>query len=485
MNYISEKSNFREWSKREKNKDGVYSYRIPALLKTKKGTIIAGADERHDHSADWGNIDMVIRRSEDNGKTWGERIPIVDLQTNKNSANPEYNSALNIDMALVQDPETDRIFSIYDMYPEQRGLFGMLEDNKIRIERGEEPIDEEQYTTIENKSYLNLYYGNVVEPYTVREEGRVFNPQHQETDYQVVTESNNPPYHDLGNLYKNGELIDNVYFTTNKNSPFRIAKESYIWMSYSDDDGLTWSCPQDITPQIKLPWMKFYGVGPGIGLTLHTGEFEGRLIIPTYSTNHSSELNYSQSARVIYSDDHGKTWKSGEAVNDDRLLENGERIHSKTMYNQSEQNTEACAVQLNNGQVKLFMRNLKGKLAVATSHDGGATWDEVVDYYEDVNEVYVQLSAIQTMQNSQEYIILTNANGPDRTNGYARVARVEDNGDLTWLHHKLIQSGEFAYNALQQIGPEKFGCLYEHVVDNHNSFTLYYREFDWEFLISE
>ena len=27
----------------EKNGDGVYSYRIPALLKTKKGTLIAGA----------------------------------------------------------------------------------------------------------------------------------------------------------------------------------------------------------------------------------------------------------------------------------------------------------------------------------------------------------------------------------------------------------------------------------------------------------
>ena len=31
---------------RKPNKDGIASYRIPALLKTDKGTLIAGADER-------------------------------------------------------------------------------------------------------------------------------------------------------------------------------------------------------------------------------------------------------------------------------------------------------------------------------------------------------------------------------------------------------------------------------------------------------
>ena len=53
---------------RKPNKDGIASYRIPALLKTDKGTLIAGADERRLHHSDWGDIGMVVRRSDDNGK---------------------------------------------------------------------------------------------------------------------------------------------------------------------------------------------------------------------------------------------------------------------------------------------------------------------------------------------------------------------------------------------------------------------------------
>ena len=39
---------------RKPNKDGIASYRIPALLKTDKGTLIAGTDERRLHHSDWG-----------------------------------------------------------------------------------------------------------------------------------------------------------------------------------------------------------------------------------------------------------------------------------------------------------------------------------------------------------------------------------------------------------------------------------------------
>ncbi len=48
----------------------VASYRIPALLKTDKGTLIAGTDERRCRF-DWKIFGMVVRRSDDKGKTWG------------------------------------------------------------------------------------------------------------------------------------------------------------------------------------------------------------------------------------------------------------------------------------------------------------------------------------------------------------------------------------------------------------------------------
>ena len=451
------------------NKDGIKSYRIPALLKTDKGTLIAGADERRLHSSDWGDIGMVIRRSKDNGKTWGDRVTITNLRDNPKASDPSIGSPVNIDMTLTQDPETKRIFAIYDMFPEGKGIFGMSSQK------------EEAYKEINGKTYQLLYREGEQEAYTIRENGTVYTPDGKATDYRVVVEPVKPAYSDKGDLYKGDQLLGNIYFTTNKTSPFRIAKDSYLWMSYSDDDGKTWSAPQDITPMVKADWMKFLGVGPGVGITLRTGPHKGRIVVPVYTTNRTNHLNGSQSSRIIYSDDHGKTWHMGGGVNDNRTLYDGTVVDSSTMSNYYAQNTEASVVQLNNGDLKLFMRGLTEDLQVATSHDGGLTWDNNVERY-DVPDVYVQMAATHTVQNGKEYILLANANGPGRKNGYIRVARVEEDGQLTWLHHHLIQEGEYAYNSLQQIGPDEFGLLYEHHAPGGVPYTLSFKKFNWDFL---
>lgn len=451
------------------NKDGIKSYRIPALLKTDKGTLIAGADERRLHSSDWGDIGMVIRRSEDNGKTWGDRVTITNLRDNPKASDPSIGSPVNIDMVLVQDPETKRIFSIYDMFPEGKGIFGMSSQK------------EEAYKKIDGKTYQILYREGEKGAYTIRENGTVYTPDGKATDYRVVVDPVKPAYSDKGDLYKGNQLLGNIYFTTNKTSPFRIAKDSYLWMSYSDDDGKTWSAPQDITPMVKADWMKFLGVGPGTGIVLRNGPHKGRILIPVYTTNNVSHLNGSQSSRVIYSDDHGKTWHAGEAVNDNRQVD-GQKIHSSTMNNKRAQNTESTVVQLNNGDVKLFMRGLTGDLQVATSKDGGVTWEKDIKRYPQVKDVYVQMSAIRTMHNGKEYIILSNAGGPNRENGMVHLARVEENGELTWLKHNPIQKGEFAYNSLQELGNGEYGILYEHTEKGQNAYTLSFRKFNWDFL---
>lgn len=451
------------------NKDGIKSYRIPALLKTDKGTLIAGADERRLHSSDWGDIGMVIRRSEDNGKTWGDRVTITNLRDNPKASDPSIGSPVNIDMVLVQDPETKRIFSIYDMFPEGKGIFGMSSQK------------EEAYKKIDGKTYQILYREGEKGAYTIRENGTVYTPDGKATDYRVVVDPVKPAYSDKGDLYKGNQLLGNIYFTTNKTSPFRIAKDSYLWMSYSDDDGKTWSAPQDITPMVKADWMKFLGVGPGTGIVLRNGPHKGRILIPVYTTNNVSHLNGSQSSRVIYSDDHGKTWHAGEAVNDNRQVD-GQKIHSSTMNNERAQNTESTVVQLNNGDVKLFMRGLTGDLQVATSKDGGVTWEKDIKRYPQVKDVYVQMSAIHTMHEGKEYIILSNAGGPKRENGMVHLARVEENGELTWLKHNPIQKGEFAYNSLQELGNGEYGILYEHTEKGQNAYTLSFRKFNWDFL---
>lgn len=451
------------------NKDGIKSYRIPALLKTDKGTLIAGADERRLHSSDWGDIGMVIRRSEDNGKTWGDKVVISNLRDNPEAKDPAAPSPLNIDMVLVQDPTTKRIFSIYDMFPEGRAVFGMPK------------TPEKAYEKIGDKTYQILYKQGESGHYTVRENGEVYNAQNQKTDYRVVVNPTEPGYRDKGNLYKGQELIGNIYFAHSTKNPFRVANTSYLWMSYSDDDGKTWSAPRDITPGLRKDWMKFLGTGPGTGIVLRNGPHKGRILIPVYTTNNVSHLDGSQSSRVIYSDDHGKTWHAGEAVNDNRQVD-GQKIHSSTMNNRRAQNTESTVVQLNNGDVKLFMRGLTGDLQVATSKDGGVTWEKDIKRYPQVKDVYVQMSAIHTMHEGKEYIILSNAGGPKRENGMVHLARVEENGELTWLKHNPIQKGEFAYNSLQELGNGEYGILYEHTEKGQNAYTLSFRKFNWDFL---
>lgn len=73
------------------------------------------------------------------------------------------------------------------------------------------------------------------------------------------------------------------------------------WVSYSDDDGATFSAPKDISPTTKprttptgAEW-KWDAFGPGIGIQTQFSH-PGRLVVPAVGRN-------------IYSDDHGATWK--------------------------------------------------------------------------------------------------------------------------------------------------------------------------------
>lgn len=78
------------------NTAGYEAFRIPTIVKTKKGTLLAFAEARKKRSAgDAGDIDLVLKRSLDSGKTWesqvivwdngantcGNPVPVVDQQT--------------------------------------------------------------------------------------------------------------------------------------------------------------------------------------------------------------------------------------------------------------------------------------------------------------------------------------------------------------------------------------------------------------------
>jgi len=58
--------------------DGYFAYRIPALLRTPKGTLLAFAEARRNSRSDSGDIDTVVKRSDDGGKTWSSQRLIAD-----------------------------------------------------------------------------------------------------------------------------------------------------------------------------------------------------------------------------------------------------------------------------------------------------------------------------------------------------------------------------------------------------------------------
>ncbi|MDZ7639631.1 MAG: sialidase family protein [Bryobacterales bacterium] len=62
---------------------GYELYRIPGIAVTPKGTVLAYAEARKTLRGDWGTIDIVLRRSEDGGKTWSPQTVIANVPGEK------------------------------------------------------------------------------------------------------------------------------------------------------------------------------------------------------------------------------------------------------------------------------------------------------------------------------------------------------------------------------------------------------------------
>ena len=58
--------------------EGYHTYRIPAVIVSKKGTLLAFCEGRKRGRGDSGDINMVVKRSFDSGKTWGPMQIIWD-----------------------------------------------------------------------------------------------------------------------------------------------------------------------------------------------------------------------------------------------------------------------------------------------------------------------------------------------------------------------------------------------------------------------
>jgi sialidase-1 len=101
-------------------KDGYACYRIPALISTNSGALLAIAEGRRKNCGDSGDIDLVMKRSEDLGKTWGP-LKLIWRDSTNTCGNP----------APVLDKETGEIFLMFNWnHGEDREKFIIAQTSK-------------------------------------------------------------------------------------------------------------------------------------------------------------------------------------------------------------------------------------------------------------------------------------------------------------------------------------------------------------------
>ncbi|PRQ12233.1 hypothetical protein C1Y63_02685 [Corynebacterium sp. 13CS0277] len=389
---------------------GSASYRIPTLLRTQAGTLLACADQRTASPYDSPNhIQTAVRRSEDGGHTW-EDVQVAITQPGSGRS-----GASVIDTCLVQDRDSGRIIMIVDRFPGGGG------QANSRATTGYDA---------QGRKLLTDTKGTV---YTLQADGTV-----DGTDFIVDTD---------GTIRRDGVEVGNIHLP---GGPLSEERTAYMVMVSSMDDGRTWSEPVDITHQVKQPWMRFLGTGPGSALQTTSG----RMLVPVYFNNARSSANV-YSAGVIFSDDGGINWNLGGSPNGDLDLE--------TFNDRRRAAHEATIAQTADGTIHMFMRNLGPHVLHSTSDDDGDTWTVPVALTQ-VPEIFSQPNVLAIGGNQ---LVFSNASkrfpgdsGRSRERGRG-VLRYSDDGGRTFSRNRVFRPDTYVYSSMVLLDDSTIGLLWE------------------------
>lgn len=248
-------------------------------------------------------------------------------------------------------------------------------------------------------------------------------------------------------------LVYNIIF----NDPERIEKkkcEQFVISSI--DEGLTWSKPLEILPDIG-------GIcvfGGGNGIQVKHGANKGRLIIPG---------GVGGKVKYFFSDDHGKTWETGAFANKGRK--------------------EGAGCESSDGTLLLYHRGMGFGLLENRSTDGGQTWTAQKTVCEDMWG-QCNNSALSIQHKGKNLIILAGPVGPDNADKWAleeeakklvrgkedskQSARsngaifISKDGGQTFPVKALVAPGwTFGYNGLVHLPNGKVGLIFEGALGTH------------------
>jgi sialidase-1 len=230
----------------------------------------------------------------------------------------------------------------------------------------------------------------------------------------------------------------------------------------SDDDGVTWSEPNEITKTFdayrpKYDW-KVIATGPAHGIQLKNG----RLVVPVWiSTGTGGNAHRPSVTSTIYSDDHGKTWKAGEIA----VPDTSEWVFPN----------ETVIVELTDGRVMLNVRSESPthRRLVTISPDGATGWSK--PHFDDALLEPISMASIVrvsgTKAGAKTRIAFANPHNLERDDGKAAVGKSRDRKNLsiklsydegqTWPVNKTLEPSWSGYSDLAALPDGTILCFYE------------------------
>jgi len=231
----------------------------------------------------------------------------------------------------------------------------------------------------------------------------------------------------------------------------------------SDDDGLTWSTPVEITGTFEAfrpeyEW-KVLATGPNHGIQLRNG----RLVVPVWlSTGTGGNAHRPSVTATVFSDDRGKTWKAGEIAvpcTDEWINPN-----------------ETVALELTDGRVMLNVRNesKRHRRLVTFSQDGATGWS-TPRFDETLLEPICMAGLVRYAPQGPETdgktrILFSNPHNLERAKGKAEPGKGRDRKNLTvklsedegqsWPISRTIEPSWSAYSDLAVTPRGTILCFY-------------------------